>query len=84
MTAPIEVLSIRRLDKPDTTVKAYVDLRIGGVTVCGVKIIQQNGKPAWLAMPGLKTNHGWSNTVELSKPLRERVTEVVLEAWEQG
>jgi DNA-binding cell septation regulator SpoVG len=81
--APIEVLAIRRLDKPETTIKAYVDLRIGGVTVKGAKIIQQDGKKPWLGMPGVKTNHGWSNTIELSKTLRERVTEVVLAAWER-
>jgi hypothetical protein len=82
MTAPIEVLAIRKLDGT-TTVKAFVDFRYGGVTVKGAKIIRQDGQRAWLGIPAVKGNHGWTNTVELSKPLRERVTEVVLEAWER-
>jgi DNA-binding cell septation regulator SpoVG len=80
MSAPIEVLAIRQLDGR-TSVKAFVDLRIGGVTIKGAKVVRQDGQQAWLAMPAVKLERGWSNTVELSKPLRERVTEVVLAAW---
>jgi DNA-binding cell septation regulator SpoVG len=80
MSAPIEVLAIRRLDGK-SNVKAFVDLRLGGITLKGCKIVQQDGQKAWLAMPAVKSDHGWNNVIELSKPLRERVTEVVLAAW---
>jgi DNA-binding cell septation regulator SpoVG len=80
MTAAITVLAIRKLDGK-STVKAFVDLQLGGVKIMGAKIIQQEGQKAWLGMPAVKGNHGWTNTVELSKHLREKVTEVVLAAW---
>jgi DNA-binding cell septation regulator SpoVG len=80
MSAPIEVLAIRRLDG-SSTVKAFVDFRLGGVTIKGAKIVQQTGQKAWVAMPAVKSGRGRNNVIELSKPLRERVTEVVLVAW---
>ena len=37
------------------------------------------------ALPSTKTNHGWQNVAEFnSKELRQRVTEVALEAWQQS
>ena len=82
MAAAIEVVAIRKLDGK-SAVKAFVDVRVGGVTIKGAKIIAQEGQKAWLAMPAVKTNHGWQNTIELSPDLRQRVTDIVLEAWEQ-
>ena len=76
----IEVLAIRRLDGK-SSVKAFCDVRLGGVVLKGCKVIQQDGQRPWLALPSIKTEHGWQNVVELSKPLRERVTGVVLAAW---
>jgi DNA-binding cell septation regulator SpoVG len=80
VTAPITILAIRKLGG-NSTVKAFVDLQIGGVTIKGAKIVQQDGQKAWLAMPSIKTERAWQNVVELTKPLRERATEVVLAAW---
>jgi hypothetical protein len=48
---PIEVLSILRLDG-STSARAFVDVRLGGVTIKGAKIVQQDGQWRWLAMPG--------------------------------
>jgi DNA-binding cell septation regulator SpoVG len=76
----IEVLAIRRLDGR-STVKAFVDVRIGGIILKGCKIVEQNGQKPWLATPSVKTGHGWQNVVELSKPLRDAATAVVLERW---
>jgi DNA-binding cell septation regulator SpoVG len=81
MSAAIQVLAIRKLDGR-SSVKAFTDLRIGGVTIKGAKIVQQDGQKAWLAMPSVKTDRAWQNIVELSKPLCERCTEAVLAAWE--
>jgi DNA-binding cell septation regulator SpoVG len=82
MSAGIEVLAIRRLDG-QSSVKAFVDLRLGGVTIKGAKIVQQAGqKTVWLAIPSIKTERAWLNVIELSKDLRERATKVVLDAWE--
>ena len=65
-------------------VKAFVDIQLGGVTIKGCKIVQQNGQRAWLATPSIKLEHGYQNVVELSKELRARVTAVVLDAWERA
>jgi DNA-binding cell septation regulator SpoVG len=82
MSAPIAVLAIRRLDSKSSSVKAFCDLQLGGVTIKSAKIIQQDGQRAWVAMPSVKTDHGWQNVVEVtSKDLRQRITEVVLAAW---
>jgi DNA-binding cell septation regulator SpoVG len=77
----IEVLAIRALDGK-TTVKAFVDLRVGAIALKGYKIVQQDGQKAWLAMPSVKTERAWNNVVEItSQDLRQRMTDVVLEAW---
>jgi DNA-binding cell septation regulator SpoVG len=82
MTAPIEVLAIRKLDGA-SSVKAFVDVQIGAIALKGCKIVQQDGHRAWIATPSVKTNHGWQNVVEItSKDLRHRITDVVLAAWE--
>ena len=46
MSAPIEVLAIRRLDGK-SAVKAFVDLRIGGLVLKGGKIVRQTVVQAW-------------------------------------
>jgi DNA-binding cell septation regulator SpoVG len=61
MTAPVEILSIRKLDGK-STVKAFVDFRCGGMTIKGAKVIQE-GQRAWVAMPSIKLDHGWQNVV---------------------
>jgi DNA-binding cell septation regulator SpoVG len=80
MTAPISVLAFRKLDGK-STVKAFVDLQLGGVTK-GAKIVQQPDQRAWVAMPSVKTERAWQNVVEItSKDLRQRINDVVLAAW---
>jgi DNA-binding cell septation regulator SpoVG len=82
--AVLEILALRRVEGQGT-VRAFVDLRLGGVTIRGCKIIQQDDQRAWLGMPATKLTHGWSNVVEItSKDLRRRMTDVVLAAWERG
>src|SRR5262245_47179482 len=80
--AAIQVVGLRALDGR-SVIKAFVDLKVDGVIIKGAKIVQQDGQRPWLAMPSVKNEHGgWNNTVELSKPLRDAATEVVLAAWE--
>jgi DNA-binding cell septation regulator SpoVG len=77
------VLAIRPVTSTGT-IRAYIDLQLGGITIMGARIVRQGEQRPWLGMPGIKTNHGWQNVVELSKPLREKVTEIVLAAWQGG
>jgi DNA-binding cell septation regulator SpoVG len=83
MTAAIQVVALRKLDGGGA-VKAFCDIKLGGITLKGCKIVQQDGQRAWVAMPSTKTAHGWQNVVEVTKELRDRLTTVVLEAWERG
>jgi DNA-binding cell septation regulator SpoVG len=81
MSAAIEVLAIRALDGK-SNVKAFVDIKLGAITNRGCKIVQQPDRKAWLAMPSIKTDRAWNNVVEIvSKDLKARITEVVLQAW---
>jgi DNA-binding cell septation regulator SpoVG len=80
----IQVLAIRELTGRSGTVKAFVDIQVGGVTIRGAKIVQQPDQRAWLAMPSIKSDRGcWNNVLELSKPLRDAMTQAVLGVWEQ-
>ena len=77
----ISVLAIRKLDG-NSAVKAFVDIRLGGVTLRGCKIVQQTGARPWVALPSVKNDRGWQNVVEVSRELRERLTAAVLDVWE--
>ena len=82
MTAAIEVVAIRRLDGK-STVKAFCDIRCGGLILKGCKIVQQENQKAWLAMPRIKTHRAWQNIIEItSQDLKRRLTEAALAAWE--
>ncbi len=84
--AQIEVLEFSRIANAGT-VKATCSLRIGGVTIKEAKIVQQSGQTAWLAMPqrqwtGSDGKTHYTALVELSAPLKQRVSEVAPKAWE--
>jgi DNA-binding cell septation regulator SpoVG len=84
MSAAVTVLAIRHLDGK-SSVKAFIDLQVGGLVLKGCKVVQQDGQKAWLAMPATKLTHGWANVVEItSRLLRDRLTEVAIEAWERS
>ena len=55
MPAPIEALAIRHLVDGKGAVRAFIDIRIGGITLKGCKIVEQAGRRAWLAPPATKT-----------------------------
>ncbi len=79
-------LEIKRVTKVEGTsaTRAYCDVAIGGTyLVKGVKVV--NGKNGlFVSMPGEKGKNGqWYDTlVPLTKEARERLSEVVLEAYE--
>ena len=82
MTAAIEVLEIRPVDNCGN-VRAFVKLRLGGLVIHGVKVVSQEGQKAWCALPQTKSGDRWYPVVEItSKPLKERVSAAVLDAWQ--
>lgn len=46
----IELLEVRPVASAGN-VRAFVTIQLGGVTIHGCKIVQQQGQAAWLAMP---------------------------------
>jgi hypothetical protein len=85
-TAPeniIEIISIKPVAGA-SSVKAFVSVRIGEVTIHGAKIVQQVGQHAWVSMPdrawvGDDGQTRYKRLVELDRPLAQRVTAAVLE-----
>jgi DNA-binding cell septation regulator SpoVG len=85
---PVEIVEIRSVETGGN-VRAYVSVRLGGVTIHGCKIVAQPGRTPWLAMPdkSWKDKEGrtkYAPVVELSSALKLRVQEAVLEAWERA
>lgn len=91
MTAPIEVLELRRLTG-DGSLRAFVKIQIGALVVHGVRVVQQPGQRPWVALPQVPgrakadgSGAGWYPVVEIvSKTLMARVRDAVIEAWEAG
>lgn len=90
MTAPIEVLELRRLADPGN-LKGFAKVRLGAVVIHSCRIIQQPGKKPWVALPQIPARKkadgagaGWYPVVEIISPdLMARVRTAVLEAWEE-
>jgi DNA-binding cell septation regulator SpoVG len=83
---PIQVLAVRPLDGT-SSVRAFVDLQVGGFKILSAKIVKQDNAKAWLAMPSMKGNgagrRAWITPVEIvSKSLRDRLTQAAVAAWQ--
>jgi len=83
----IRVISVKLVQH--ATIKAVVDIQVGGVKIIGAKIIQQAGQKPWLALPAVEYldaggTRKFAPTMELSADLKRRVEAAVLQAWEGG
>jgi DNA-binding cell septation regulator SpoVG len=87
---PSSAISVESLRLSDhATIKAFVDVRMGGVVAKGFKIIQAPGQRAWVALPSRQYDAGdgkprYEITVELSDSLKARVSAAVLAAWREA
>jgi DNA-binding cell septation regulator SpoVG len=80
--APIEVIKVKPLDNGGN-LKAFASVRIGGLVVHSVRIVQQPGQRAWVSMPQVKSGERYYPIVEIeSDNLRDRVRDAVLERWQ--
>jgi hypothetical protein len=84
----VEVLSLRPVTGLGP-IKAFVELRVGEILVRDAKVIQQAGQRAWVAPPdkrwtGSDGEPHYTRLVEFAKPLQQRVSAVVLAAWERA
>jgi DNA-binding cell septation regulator SpoVG len=85
-TADIEVLEIRSVTDSGN-IRAFATVRLGGVTLMGCKVIREDGKRPWVAMPDRQWTaedgqRRWSQAVKLTAALKQRVDDAVLSAWE--
>lgn len=79
----IEVIRIKRMNAGN--LRALAELRVGDITICDCRIIQQPGQQAFVSGPQKKVNDRWFPLVKMSKPLRDEVENLVLaEAREEG
>lgn len=85
MNATIEVLDVRRVENVGN-VRAYLSLRIGGVTIHGCKVVQQPGQRPWLAMPDRQWTAPdgkvrYTTVIELTNSLKRLVSDTLLAGW---
>jgi DNA-binding cell septation regulator SpoVG len=80
----IEIIKIT----PITTggsLRAFVSVRIGALTVHDFRVVQQPGQHAWVSAPQKELNKDGNRkffpVVELTEPLKKIVSDKVLEAW---
>ena len=86
----IEVLEVRHVTNCGA-VRAFVKLRLGGLTIHSVKVIRQEGQGPWIALPQQPARpsadggkgRGWYPLVEASPELMAKIKAVVLEAFER-
>lgn len=83
----IEVVALRPMDRGN--LKAFVSVRLGGVTIHDCRIVQQSGQRAWVSMPqreyaDAEGQKKYSAVVELSDALKKVVADLILHTWEHG
>ena len=86
MAARIEVLALKPLTKGP--LRAFVSVRLGGVTIHDFRIVQQEGQAAWVSCPQREYTDQtgkkkYSAVVELTDSLKKEVDQIVLAYWEQ-
>ena len=84
--AKIEVVAMKAVNKG--ALRAMVSVRLGGAILHDFKVIKQEGQAAWVAEPSQEYTDKqgakkYRRTIELNESLKERVTAVVLDAWEK-
>jgi hypothetical protein len=86
--APVEVISLRRTVNTGA-LRAIALVKVGPFLLHGVRVIKQDGMPAFVAFPQVPlrkraddTGTGWAPTIEVADPdLFARIKDVVIRAW---
>lgn len=84
--ARIEVENIRELDGRGS-LKAFVDIRIGGTLFRSWRIVQQTGQKPWVSPPverwsGKDGKTRYTRLVEFPADFQKAVESAILGAWE--
>ena len=59
--------------------RAFADVRVGEITICDCKVIQQLGQRAYVTGPQKQVGERWYPLVKMSGGLRDRVQACVLQ-----
>lgn len=80
---PIEILDVRPLTSSGN-VRAFVSIRLHGLTIHGCKVVQQPGQRPWASLPSQQSKDGkWFAVVETDNhALKAAIQTKILEAWE--
>jgi len=86
MAAQIEVVSTKPMTKG--SLKMFATVRLGGITVHGFRVIQQEGQRAWVAPPQTEVaqtdgKKKYFPIVELADNIKEVVSKLILEEYEK-
>jgi DNA-binding cell septation regulator SpoVG len=90
MSAPVEVLEVRRVDAG--SLKAFAKVKLGCIVLHGCRVVQQDGQKAWVALPQTPlrkradgSGGGWMAVVEITnRQVMDQLRDAVLEAWQAG
>ena len=67
--------------------RACARVRLGGVIIHNCRIVHQAGQRPWVSLPQREYTHDgqkkYAPILELSEPLKRKVSRVVLAAWER-
>lgn len=88
MTNQVEVLRFKPFTRNNSSLRAFVDIQLGGVTINDCRIIQQDGQKAWLSMPQKEVpqpdgKKNYYPLVKLSERLEKIVNEIVIFKWQE-
>lgn len=84
MNNEIKVVSMRR-QSPCGNLRAFVEVRVGDITIADCRIIQQPGQKAHLSGPQKQIEGGrWVPLVKMTAALRDRVQGIVLAEAEKA
>jgi DNA-binding cell septation regulator SpoVG len=80
----IEIVALKPLDRGN--LKAFASVRLGGVVVHDLRVVQQPGQRPWVSLPQREYEKDgqkkFTPIVELTEPLKREVSRLVLAAWE--
>lgn len=84
MTNQVEVVSIKAVTAGNF--KAFASVRIGGLTIRSLRIVQQPGQEAWVSLPqeywtDKEGKRRYSAIVEVPDHIKQAISDAVLSAW---
>jgi DNA-binding cell septation regulator SpoVG len=88
MSAPVEVLELRRCDGMGN-LKAFAKVKLGCIVIHGCRVIQQPEQRPWVALPQVParkkadgSGSGWFPVIEITnRNVLDQVRDAVLKAW---